>query len=151
MLKNFQLNVVFLEALGLRNVLLTCIFGALGVIFLCGVIYIARRYLLQVLQNFYFTKSDVFICFRKFSIFLHIFFFITANNLWGSKYLSKRKISVFWQVLNISWLFLSFWSNTFQHSINKYVLHIFRTKLIKIDIQFLTRGLQAGTKLSQTR
>lgn len=36
------------EALGMRNVLLTCIFGALGVIFLCGVIFMARKFLLQV-------------------------------------------------------------------------------------------------------
>ena len=77
MLKNFQLTVVFLEALGLRNVLLTCIFGALGVIFLCGVIYIARRYLLQVLQNFYFTKSNVF------DMFSRVFNFSTHfSSLW---------------------------------------------------------------------
>ena len=81
MVKNFQLNVVFLEALGLRNVLLTCIFGALGVIFLCGVIYIARRYLLQVLQNFYFTKSNVFDMFSQDFNFSTHFFFLMADNL----------------------------------------------------------------------
>lgn len=36
------------EALGLRNILLTVIFGALGVIILCAIIYLSRRFLLQV-------------------------------------------------------------------------------------------------------
>lgn len=40
--------IIFLEALGMRNILLTCIFGALGVIFLCAVIYLARRFLIKV-------------------------------------------------------------------------------------------------------
>ena len=44
-------KIILSEKLGLCNVLLTCIFGALGVIFLCRVIYHVRRYVMKMRKD----------------------------------------------------------------------------------------------------